>query len=107
MAKYLLQGAYSVEGHKGLLKSGGSQRREAVSKVLQSLGGRLETFYWTFGSDDYILIVDVPDNVTASALALTVAASGGVHGLRTTVLLTAEEVDRATKVSVPYCPPGQ
>jgi uncharacterized protein with GYD domain len=107
MAKYLLQGAYSVEGHKGLLKSGGSQRREVISKVIQSLGGRLEAFYWTFGSDDYVLIVEVPDNVTAAALALNVAASGGVNGLRTTVLLTAEEVDRATKVSVPYRAPGQ
>ena len=107
MAKYLLQGAYSVDGHKGLLKSGGSLRRDAISKLIQGLGGRLETFYWTFGSDDYVLIVDVPDNVTAAALSLTVAASGAVHGLRTTVLMSAEEVDRATKVSVPYRPPGQ
>jgi len=107
MAKYLIQGSYSVEGHKGLMKIGGSARREALKKLMESVGGRLEVLYFAFGSDDYVVICDAPDNVSAAAVALTVSSSGAVHGLRTTVLLTPEEIDQATKKSVVYRPPGQ
>jgi uncharacterized protein with GYD domain len=107
MAKYLLQGSYTVEGHKGLLKAGGSARRDAVHKAMESVGGRVENFYFTFGPDDYVIIVDAPDDVSMAAISLSVAASGALHNVRTTVLLTPEEVDRATKMSVTYRPPGQ
>jgi uncharacterized protein with GYD domain len=106
MAKYLVQGSYSVEGDKGLLKSGGSARREATAKAMESVGGRVESFYFAFGADDFVVIVDAPDNVSAAAVALTAAASGAVHS-RMTVLLTPEEIDQATKKSVAYRPPGQ
>jgi uncharacterized protein with GYD domain len=106
MAKYLVQGSYSLEGHKGLLKDGGSSRREATAKVMESVGGRVDAFYFAFGADDFVIIVDAPDNVSAAAVALTAAASGAVQS-RMTVLLTPEEVDQATKKSVTYRPPGQ
>ena len=106
MAKYLVQGFYSLEGHKGLLKSGGSSRREATAKAMESAGGRVEAFYFAFGADDFVVIVEAPDNVSAAAVALTAAASGAVQS-RMTVLLTPEEVDQATKKSVAYRPPGQ
>ena len=105
MGKYLIQGAYSVDGHKGLLKQGGSSRREAIAKLLESVGGRLETLYFAFGSDDFVIIGDVPDNVAASAVALNAAASGAVASVRTTVLLTPEDVDQVVKKSVVYRPP--
>jgi uncharacterized protein with GYD domain len=105
MAKYLVQGSYSLEGHKGLLKVGGSARREATAKAMESVGGRLEAFYFAFGADDFVIIVDAPDNVSAAAVALTAAASGAVQS-RMTVLLTPEEIDQATKKPVGYRPPG-
>ena len=52
------------------------------------------------------VIIDAPDNVTTAGLALTIAASGAVT-LKTTVLLTPEEIDRAVKTSPGYRPPGQ
>lgn len=106
MGKYLVQGSYSVDGHKGLLKQGGSARREAIGKLLESVGGHLESVYFAFGSDDFIIIGDLPDNVSASAVALNAAASGAVANVRTTVLLTPEEVDQVTKKSVVYRPPS-
>ena len=105
MAKYLVQGRYTVEGHKGLLKNGGSLRRQATVKAMESVGGRVEAFYFAFGADDFVIIVDAPDNVSAAAVALDAAASGAVES-RMTVLLTPEEVDQATKKSVAYRPPG-
>jgi len=51
MPKYLIQGSYSGEGLKGLLKEGGSKRREAAEQSVKGLGGRLEAFYYAFGND--------------------------------------------------------
>jgi uncharacterized protein with GYD domain len=105
MAKYMIQANYSSDGLKGLLKDGGSSRRKAVDELLSSVGGKTESFYYAFGDVDAYVIVDVPDNVTAAAVALTVGASGAVS-LKTTVLMTPEEVDQATKKSPAYRAPG-
>jgi uncharacterized protein with GYD domain len=106
MSKYLFQASYSTEGVKGLLKDGGSKRREVVEQLTKALGGTVEAFYFAFGDDDVYIITDVPDNVTTAAVSLTVNASGAVK-VKTTVLLTAEEVDQATRMTVNYRPPGQ
>ena len=105
MAKYLIQANYSSEGLKGLLKEGGTSRRKVVDQLLASVGGKAESFYYAFGDTDAFVIIDVPDNVTAAAVALTVGASGAVS-LKTTVLMTPEEVDQATKKSPAYRAPG-
>jgi uncharacterized protein with GYD domain len=105
MAKYMWTGSYTHEGTKGLIAEGGSSRRAVVEKMLASMGGKLECMYFSFGSDDVLIIVDAPDNVSAASVALTVAASGAVRG-KMTVLLTPEEIDQATKKSPAYRPPG-
>ena len=105
MAKYLVTGSYTSDGLKGLLKEGGSGRRKAVEAAVKSMGGHLEAYYFAFGDSDVITIVDVPDNVTAAALAIGISSTGTV-GTRTTVLLTAEEIDQATKKSLSFRPAG-
>ncbi|MCH8948496.1 MAG: GYD domain-containing protein [Acidobacteria bacterium] len=106
MPKYLLQASYTAEGLRGLLKEGATKRKAAVEQLIDSLGGKLEVFYPAFGDTDVFLIVDAPDNETAAAASMVVGASGAVQ-VRTTVLLTPEEMDRATKKSVSYRPPGK
>jgi uncharacterized protein with GYD domain len=106
MAKYLWQANYVGEGSKGLLKEGGSSRRAVVEKMIGSMGGKLEAFFYAFGETDLYAIVEMPDNVSAAAFALTVAASGAVT-LKTTVLITPEEIDRAAKKTPSYRPPGK
>jgi uncharacterized protein with GYD domain len=105
MAKYMWTGSYTAEGKKGVIAKGGSSRKAAVEELLKSVGGKLECIYFSFGSDDVVIIVDVPDNVSAAAIGLTVAASGAVRG-KLTVLLTPEEIDQAAKKSPAYRPPG-
>ena len=105
MARYLMRVSYSAKGTEGLLKVGGSNRRQEVERLLKQAGGSLEAIYWAFGEDDVFAIADLPDNVTAAAVALSIAKSGAVS-LTTTVLLTAEEIDEATKKQVDYRPPG-
>ena len=106
MAKYLWQANYVGEGLRGLLKEGGSSRRAVVKEIIDSMGGKLEAFYYAFGETDLYAIVDMPDNVSAAAFALTVAASGAVT-LKTTVLMTPEEIDKAAKKTPSYRPPGK
>ena len=105
MPKYLFHASYTTEGAKGVRKGGGSQRRAAVEKVIESVGGKLETFYFAFGKNDVIIIADLPDHASAAALSLTVGAAGAAK-TSTTVLLTPEEIDAAAKKSVDYRPPG-
>ena len=105
MPKYLVQASYTVEGIKGVLKSGGSARRAVVQQMIERLDGRLEAFYFAFGEDDVYAIVDAPDNASVAAVSMTVGAAGAAR-TKTTVLLTPEEVDRATKKTVAYRPPG-
>ena len=106
MPKYLLQASYTAEGLRGLLKEGATKRKAAVEQLIDSLGGKLEVFYPAFGDTDVFLIVDAPDNESAAAASMAVGASGMVQ-VKTTVLLTPEEIDRATKKSVSYRPPGK
>ena len=106
MAKYLFQVNYVGEGVKGLLKDGGPKRRTVVEKFFKSLGAALEAFYYAFGETDLYIIADFPDHATAASAALTVVATGTVT-VKTTVLLTPEELDRAAKKKPTYSPPGQ
>jgi uncharacterized protein with GYD domain len=106
MPKYLVEANYVGDGVKGLLKEGGSSRRAAVEKLITSGGGKLESFYYAFGETDLFVIMDMPDNASMAAVALTVAASGIIN-LKTTVLMTPEELDNAAKKTPNYRPPGK
>jgi uncharacterized protein with GYD domain len=106
MPKYLAQCNYVGEGVKGLLKEGGTSRRAVVDKLVKSVGGTVEAFYYAFGETDLFVIADLPDNESMTAVALLVAASGAI-AIKTTVLLTPEEVDEAAKKTPIYQPPGR
>ncbi len=105
MPKYLLQASYTTEGLKGLLKEGGSSRRATVEQLARGLGGEIEAFYYAFGEHDAYAIAEMPDETTATAVALTIGATGLV-AIKTTVLITPEAVDEAVKKTIPYRPPG-
>lgn len=105
MPKYMVQGSYTAEGVKALIKETASGRRTAAKAAIESVGGKLESMYFTFGSDDVVAIADLPDNPTAATLSTTIAAAGMVR-LRTTPLLTVEEMDKALTKKIVYRAPG-
>lgn len=106
MPKYLVQASYTIEGIRGLVTDSASGRRADVQTAVKALGGKLESFYYAFGEDDVVMILDLPDNVTAAAIALTTSGSGAVR-VRTTPLLTVEDVDRALEIQIKYRAPGK
>jgi uncharacterized protein with GYD domain len=105
MAKFLIKASYSAEGAKGVQSSGGTSRRDAVAKMAEGLGGRLESFYFAFGETDAYVVLDLPDNQSAAAASIAVTTAGGATS-EIVVLLTPEEIDSAAKLSVDYRPPG-
>ena len=106
MAKYLWEGSYTAEGAKGLVKEGGSSRKQAMTELVKKMGGTVEAFYFAFGAADFFVIVDLPDAASAAALSLAVGQSGAIQ-MRTHVLITPEELDQASKKSVGYRAPGR
>ena len=105
MANCLVEASYTREGVAGVQDKRGSSRRDAVAAMAAGLGGTVESFYFGFGERDAYVVVELPDNEAAAAVALAVNASGGAT-VKTTVLLTPEQVDEAAKRSVDYRPPG-
>lgn len=105
MAKYMILATYTAEGLRGLKKEGPASRRQYVASVLESVGGRLEAFYWALGDHDVVAICEAPSATQVTALSMAVSASGMVR-TKTVVLLTDDEVKQALAINVNYRPPG-
>jgi uncharacterized protein with GYD domain len=106
MPKYLISASYSAEGLRGLQRDKASGRRAAVASAVEGVGGKIEGFYYALGEDDAYVIVDLPDNISATALGIAISAAG-LARTRTTALLTVEETDRALEKAVNYRAPGR
>ena len=105
MPKYLVHGSYSIEGVKGLLQEGGSARRAALTAAVEAGGGTLEAFYYCFGSEDVIAIVEMPSQAAMAGASLRISSTGSAS-LSTTVLIEPEEIDQALGVEFDYRAPG-
>jgi uncharacterized protein with GYD domain len=104
MPKYLVQGSYTDQGLKGLMKGGGSKRRAMVEQLAKEMGGKLKAFYFAFGGDAFVIILDLPSNIDMAATSIVAQASGTVKS-RVTVLMTPEDVDQAVQRKVDFRPP--
>ncbi len=97
MPRYLVRGTYTAEGTRGLIKGGGGTPRRAMAQeLLRSMGGEIESVYFSFGDDDFVMIVQLPGNVSAAAISLAINATGAIN-MKTTPLLTPEEIDQAAQ----------
>lgn len=105
MPKYLVRASYNPEGLQGLVLDKASGRKAALSASVKSLKGKLETFYFSFGPQEVVMIVDLPDNVSAAAITMVANMSGAVN-VETTPLLTVEEMDAAIALPTKYRAPG-
>ena len=106
MPKYLIQARYTTEGIQGIVKDSASGRRADVQAAVTGVGGKVEAFYYAFCDDDVVAILDLPNNIKAAALSLSSSGSGAVR-VRTTPLLTVEEVDQALEIKLQYRAPGK
>ncbi len=105
MAKYLFCTKYTKSGLEGLIREGGTGRREALRQTIEGVGGTLEGFYYAFGEVDLLLLAELPDEASAAAVSLNIGAAGALD-VAVTVLVTPETIDEAVKKGVPYRVPG-
>ena len=106
MPKYLYHGSYTDKGLKGLIKDGGSKRVKVTKKAIESLGGKMEAYYFALGGSDFFIILEAPDNVAAITGSMVANASGTVK-VNITALVSPEEVDLASKQTMKWSPPGK
>jgi uncharacterized protein with GYD domain len=92
----LVMGSYTETGVKQVVQQGGSARVATVKRLLEATGARLVSMDFAFGSDDFVVIAEGPDNVAAAAASL-LTASLGIARPRVIVLLSPEEVDAAAE----------
>jgi uncharacterized protein with GYD domain len=106
VARYLWQVTYTAEGASGLMKDGGTKRRQVVRNLVERLGGKIELFEYALGEADAYVVAELPDNATAAAISMAVAAAGGAR-VRSIVLVSPEEIDQSTKKQIAYTAPGR
>ena len=98
MPHYMFQGRYSTAAIKAMLDK--PQDREAAGRALvESLGGKLHSMFFCFGSDDIVAIIEAPDDSAAAACSMALGASGAFSGGATTKLLTTAEAMEAMKLA--------
>lgn len=90
MPSYLVQVSYTAQALSALIAKP-QDRSEAVSKVIEKLGGKAGGSWLSFGDYDLVMIIEMPNNVTAAALALAAAAGGSCKTVKTTPLISIEE----------------
>ncbi len=108
MPLYMTQFAYTSEAWAALTQSP-EDRSEAFGRLTETMGGRLVSFYNSFGEYDGLVIYEAPDESTAAAIVLAGVSPGHLSRVKTTVLLSAEEGLGAMRKAgeATYRAPGQ
>jgi uncharacterized protein with GYD domain len=96
MPSYLVQVAYTPEAMAALIKKP-QDRADAVRKPIEKLGGKMIGAWLTFGDHDVAVILEMPDNVSAAAFAMAIAAGGACKSVKTTPMISVEEGLEAMK----------
>ena len=98
MPLFLTQVAYNEQAWQSLL-SNPQNRFEALRPVFDKLGGRIVNAWFAFGDYDVILVSELPDNVSAAALAIAASAGGACKSIKTTPLMNAAEGVEALRIA--------
>jgi uncharacterized protein with GYD domain len=108
MPLFLTRFSYTPETWAAMIKKP-EDRREMARAIIESVGGKLQGFWYAFGEHDGYNLWEAPDNVSMSAVALAIASRGALSSHETTVLMTVEETMAALRkaAQVPYRPPAQ
>jgi uncharacterized protein with GYD domain len=108
MALYMYQASYTAESWAAQLKNP-QNRVDAVGKAAcEAVGGKLIGGWYCFGEYDLVIIADVPDDESMSAIALAIAAGGALKSGKTTKLMSGaqgvEAMKKAEAVAKVYRP---
>ena len=109
MPTFITYASYSQAGIRGLVTDP-TDRTAAIRGLVERAGGRLIAAYMTTGSNDIVLVTDVPDGTDAVAAGMAAAASGALAKVETVRAFTLTEfkgiAEKANRVAGGYKPPG-
>ena len=108
MAKFMVQASYS-SGSVATMVQNPQDRSAVIRTVIERMGGTLESMYYAFGDYDLVAIADIPDNVSAAALSMSISSGGALSAYKTTPLLTMDEAVEAMRKAggTGYQPPSR
>jgi len=98
MPTYICQGRFTREAVRGMMSTP-EDRTEPVSKLMDGVGGRLLSYYVTFGEYDWLLVCEPPNEQAVTAAVIAAAAGGGVADIKTTVAMTGPEAMQAFRTA--------
>jgi uncharacterized protein with GYD domain len=107
MPLYLSKFSYTPETWARLIDNP-EDRRRAAQEYIESVGGKVQGFWYAFGEHDGYTLWEAPDNVSMAAVSLAISGGGALSSYETTVLLTVDEtLDALRKAQeIRYRPPG-
>jgi uncharacterized protein with GYD domain len=98
MPYFIGTGQYTREAMTGMMKSP-ENRRLSAEKLFERLGGKLHSYFVTFGEKDWLIVVEMPSVEAMAAASAIATAGGGVCNLSTTLAMTAEEAQKAFELA--------
>jgi uncharacterized protein with GYD domain len=109
---FCFTGQYTPQALNNMMENPNTNRYEAAKKLIETAGGKLISMYSTPADGPGVLaIFDVQEPSTAAAISGVVVASGAIHNVKLTRLLTQDEVmqvrQTAIKLRGAYSPPGR
>jgi len=104
--RYLVRAVLTPEGLKNLQKQPPTALKAGVVKFVESVGGKLEFWFFDYGESTAYSVIGYPDEIAAATAQLSTNAAGFAH-VTIRPLLTAEEMDKAVAKVPPVRVPQQ
>jgi uncharacterized protein with GYD domain len=109
---FCLTADYTPQALNAMRENPNTNRREAVTQLLEAAGGRLIDMYGVIGNGPGAMVIfDVPDPAMAPAICGVAVSSGSVQNVHMKRLFAMDEIkgirQNAAKIRGAYKPPGQ
>jgi uncharacterized protein with GYD domain len=97
MASYIMLANFTDQGIRNVKDS--VKRAEAFRELAKGAGVTVKDLYWTLGQYDIVAVADAPDEMTVTALGLTLGKSGNVRTQTLRAFSATDMTKILTKVS--------
>jgi len=108
MPLYMYQLAYTSQSWAAQLKNPQNRIETVARQASEAARGKFVSGWYCFGDYNAVIILDLPDNESMAAVALTVEAGGALRAGKTTALmsgaLAVEAMKKTALVSKIYRP---
>ena len=109
---FCFTGQYTPQALNNMMDHPTTNRYEAAKQLIEAAGGKLISMYSTPADGPSVMVIfDVPDPGAAAAISGVVVASGALHHVKLTRLLTQDEVthvrQKASQLRGVYKPPSK